>query len=112
MTEEVIQEPNLVIFRLPDEEGERMFVEIPYLGDVLHKQGTKFMINVPEDSYLTMGFHHIVLARKTNEGSLDLLRLIFDERMKENAPPIHTLDYPTLVNYVKEAIDVFKYYSL
>lgn len=104
-------EPNLVIFRIPDDDGEMMFAEIPYLADTLHRQGTKFMVDNPEDNYLTMGFHHIVLARKTNEGSLDLIRLLFDEN-DPTAPAIYELDYETLCRYVKEAVDVHKYHSL
>ena len=66
------EQPNLIIFRMPDEGEDMMFVEIPFLDNKLHNQGTKFMINSAEDAYLTMGFHHIILAKTTSEGSLDL----------------------------------------
>lgn len=101
------EQPNLIIIRVPDDDGDMMFAEIPYLDGKLHKQGTRFMIEDPEDNYLTMQFYHIVLARTTKEGSLDLCRLAF--KNGEHDAVIHELSYDALCAMVKEAIDVYNY---
>lgn len=99
-------EPNLIIIRAPDDDGDMMFAEIPYLYGELHRQGTRFMIDDPEDNYLTMEFYHVVLARTTAEGSLDLMRLAF--KNGEHGAVIHELPYDALCTIVREAIDVYK----
>jgi hypothetical protein len=101
---------NLIIFRIPDADGDMMFVEIPYLDGKLHGQGTRFTVENPEDNYLTMGFYHIVLAQTTREGSLDLCRFAFGEG--ENAAVIHELSYDALSALVKEAINAYEHSTL
>lgn len=99
------EHPNLIIIRVPDDDGNMMFAEIPYLDGKLHRQGTRFMIEDPTDNYLTMQFYHVVLARTTSAGSLDLCRLAF--KNGDHAAVIHELSYDALCAVTKEAIDVY-----
>lgn len=75
----VHQEPNLVIFKIPDDaEGNLQFVEVPYLGDKLVRIATPFSV-VGSDAYKDLKYNHVVLARTTADGSLDLERYLLNE---------------------------------
>ncbi len=99
------EQPNLIIFRVPDEDGDMVFVEVPYLDGKLHENGTKFILNSAEDTYLTMGFNHVVLARTTAEGSLDLAKCSLVNG--EEDAVVHTIQYGDLKRIVEELVRVY-----
>jgi hypothetical protein len=92
--------PNLIIFRVPDEEGQPHFVQLDYDNGSLAENGKIFTVH-PGDSYLEMGFGHVVLAEKTEGGSHDITRFIITEPDDVTPAVIHSLDYPVLLHFVQ-----------
>lgn len=69
---------NLAIFRIPDEDGEKTFVEVHFVDGVLQDEASVFSLpeDAVDDSYHEMSFSHVVIAAATEdgEGSIDLAR--------------------------------------
>lgn len=76
MPRPVIRKPNLIIFRVPAEdgtiEGSRDFVEVAITDGKLATEGRRFTIDDPTDSYNNLDYDNIVLAEKLPGGSIDL----------------------------------------
>jgi hypothetical protein len=60
---------NLIIFRIPSDDGEATLVELDYVGGELSVSGKVFGVR-EGDSYANLPFDRIVLAEKTEEGSV------------------------------------------
>lgn len=75
----------LIIFRIPGEPDEpNLFVELEYKEGKLSTEGKKFTIDNPEDTYLQLGYQHVIIAKPDPQGSLDLGR--FDIADDEEQP--------------------------
>lgn len=103
-------EPNLIIFRIPDEDAPEhptkiRLVELPYLGDVLHSTGQVFM-PAEDSSYKELTLSQLVLARTTAEGSLELCR--FEITENDNSPSVvHELKHEKMKELVKHLLTMY-----
>jgi len=97
MVNQPINTPNMIIFRAPDEDNQKVFVQVMLENGKLAKTGTTFSIADPGDSYNTLDFDHVVLAKKIFGGSIDLRRYQVKENggkramvcfLKDKFPPI------------------------
>ena len=109
------QEPNLIIFRVPDEVDPEVnkeyhtsfrLVELNYLADKLDETGYIFLPAVGS-SYGELSFAQVVLARKTAGGSLELARFTITDQA-DNHKVIHSLKF----NQIKElVVDLIALYN-
>lgn len=90
---------NLVIFRIPDEDGESTLVELDYVAGALAEVGTKFTVH-PGDEYETLPFNKLVLAEKTLDGSRSLFVYDIVDSATNFEAIIHELDGEQLAQLV------------
>lgn len=60
---------NLIIFRIPSDDGEPTLVEIEYADGVLAISGYQFTVE-EGDTYANLPFDRVVLAEKQDDGSI------------------------------------------
>ena len=96
--------PNLIIFRLPDEDGDMQFVELAYEDGKLATKGAQFSV-LPEDkNYRSMRFDHIVIASRIPGGSHDLSRYAIDDDVEHRPAVINEMGYDQLSTIVDHLI--------
>lgn len=108
------REPNLVIFRIPDE-GEKesewdngfRLVEMPFLGGKLHETGTIFLPHKDDESYRSLELSHIVLARKTAEGANELARFTIRPESRRDVEAVYLMGQKDMEKTVKELTAVY-----
>ena len=64
---------DMVIFRIPDVDGEKRFVSVPVEKYKLGQNYEEFAVGA-EDSFNSLGFDRIVFANKTEDGSIEVAR--------------------------------------
>lgn len=95
----------LAIFRIPDSEGEREFVQIKINDGVIEPTGFIFWITNPEDSYLSLGFNQLVIADEIEGGSTNARSITVGEDEEDVA--IHELSGSDLQYLVTTALRAF-----
>jgi hypothetical protein len=107
------EEVNLIIFRIPDEDPENKehewddgfrLVELPYLGQKLAEAGTIFLPHIDDESYRSIEFDRIVLARTIAEGSLELTRYQLIPEKKGDPEKVCEMDYNELSKTVEHLV--------
>lgn len=92
---------DLVIFRVPDEDGEATFVEVQLTDGIPAMTGVKFGI-VPGDSYGELTTDKMVFAKRV-EGGSQMVRSI--SYIHKGVPfPIHDLVYEDLAALVADVL--------
>lgn len=73
-------QPDLVIFRIPDEDNRITFVQVPIdeKGNMNAAEVWTFHV-LPEDSYNDLLFNELILAQAHEDGSVDLARFVMRE---------------------------------
>lgn len=65
--------PNGIIFRIPDEDNEPLFVQIPIKGDKFDKeQPTQIFSVVPDDDYRQLTFDNLIIAELADNSSIPI----------------------------------------
>lgn len=112
---DIHREPNLVIFRIPDDPSNKehewdngfRLVEIPYLNGELHEEGTIFLPHQHDMSYRSLELRSIVLARKTAEGANELSRYSIAPG-KGNPEAVYLMSRQEMIKAVN---DLVKFYN-
>lgn len=95
----------LIIFRIPNDEGDApLFVQAEFVNGKMATSGKIFEIDDPEDDYLKMGWHHIVLAEKVDVGSCDLGRFDIHDDKHEILAVICEFEATILYAVVEELV--------
>ena len=91
---------NLIVFRIPDIDGELSFVELDYVDGVLSDDGRIFSV-VEGDGYADLALNKIVLAERIAGGSRSYAVFDVGSPQEPDVPnPVHEIPYEDLAEII------------
>lgn len=96
--------PNIAIFRIEDEDGEPVFVQLPIRNGEIDRNGTKFRVH-EGDSYRNLTHQQVVLAHFNHETNNSNPVLSFTTLKEDEPVDVTTFPYDELRDMIAYVIE-------